>query len=207
MGGSVSTRSRALAAVVTAVVLACPVAVVSAGSAAVPAPAAAPQLPAGFQDTVAIANLSEATSVAFAPDGTAFVALKPGTIRTFDYAAGAFESTGSDFANLSTNVNNYWDRGLTGIEVDPGFPTRPYVYVNYTYDRDPRDNPAQVPKWGQPGGYYDECIDEASVSPVRVGCLVNVRVSRLTAVRGANCLLYTSPSPRDRTRSRMPSSA
>ena len=24
---------------------------------------------------------------------------------------------------------------------------------------------------------------------------------------GANCLLYTSPSPRDRTRSRMPSSA
>ena len=25
--------------------------------------------------------------------------------------------------------------------------------------------------------------------------------------RGSNCLLYTSPSPRDRTRSRMPSSA
>ena len=26
-------------------------------------------------------------------------------------------------------------------------------------------------------------------------------------IRGASCLLYTSPSPRDRTRSRMPSSA
>ena len=31
--------------------------------------------------------------------------------------------------------------------------------------------------------------------------------SRIGAVRLKNCLLYTSPSPRDRTRSRMPSSA
>ena len=28
-----------------------------------------------------------------------------------------------------------------------------------------------------------------------------------STVRARNCLLYTSPSPRDRTRSRMPSSA
>ena len=31
--------------------------------------------------------------------------------------------------------------------------------------------------------------------------------SRASAVEYADCLLYTSPSPRDRTRSRMPSSA
>ena len=30
---------------------------------------------------------------------------------------------------------------------------------------------------------------------------------RLATLRDNNCLLYTSPSPRDRTRSRMPSSA
>ena len=29
----------------------------------------------------------------------------------------------------------------------------------------------------------------------------------LASKKGYNCLLYTSPSPRDRTRSRMPSSA
>lgn len=186
-----ATRSRALAAALTAVVLACPAAALSAaGSASAPsaAPAVlaavAPELPSGFQDTVAIGNLSEATSVAFAPGGTAFVAMKAGVIQVFDYDGATFEATGSQFANLSTNVNNYWDRGLTGIEVDPQFPTRPYVYVNYTYDRDPRDNPEQVPKWGQPGGYYDQCPEEASVSPVRVGCLVDVRVSRLTAVMG-----------------------
>ncbi len=200
---------RAFTAGVMAVALAFPVAgLAGSSSAAPPAPAAAaPQLPAGFQDTVAIANLSEATSVAFVPTGpangtaggTAFVALKPGIIQAFDYDAGTgtFEGTGSVFANLSTNVNNYWDRGLTGIEVDPQFPTRPYVYVNYTYDRDPRDNPPQVPKWGEPGGYYDECQEEASVSPVRVGCLVTVRVSRLTAVMGAGGWVMQAGSERE----------
>ena len=32
-------------------------------------------------------------------------------------------------------------------------------------------------------------------------------VPRINTVEGLTCLLYTSPSPRDRTRSRMPSSA
>ena len=32
-------------------------------------------------------------------------------------------------------------------------------------------------------------------------------VPRYQTMRGTTCLLYTSPSPRDRTRSRMPSSA
>ena len=36
--------------------------------------------------------------------------------------------------------------------------------------------------------------------------LLNLAVSRLVAAEGT-CLLYTSPSPRARTRSRMPSSA
>ena len=43
-----------------------------------------------------------------------------------------------------------------------------------------------------------------------VGCTVFDRereVGRVTDVQLGACLLYTSPSPRDRTRSRMPSSA
>ena len=39
-------------------------------------------------------------------------------------------------------------------------------------------------------------------APVPIGSLVEVRARLLYT-----CLLYTSPSPRDRTRSRMPSSA
>ena len=100
-----------------------------------------------------IGNLSEPTAVAFAPDGTAFVALKTGVIKSWDYDAGTTEyepfARQTDFADLTPVVHNYWDRGLTGITVDPQFGTagHNYVYVNYTYNRDPRDNPAIVPKW------------------------------------------------------------
>ena len=39
------------------------------------------------------------------------------------------------------------------------------------------------------------------------GNLITTSTNLLTMKHGSNCLLYTSPSPRDRTRSRMPSSA
>ena len=109
----------------------------------------------------AIGGLSEPVTVAFAGDGTAFIGLKTGVIKSFDYnaASDSFEpfATSTEFADLSGPVNNYGDRGLTGIAVDPQFPARPYVYVNYTYNRDPRDNPPVVPKWGTPGEQYDQC--------------------------------------------------
>ena len=41
--------------------------------------------------------------------------------------------------------------------------------------------------------------------PLTLGA--NVTVGHLVMLHGCTCLLYTSPSPRDRTRSRMPSSA
>ena len=42
---------------------------------------------------------------------------------------------------------------------------------------------------------------------VEVGCLALVETEIPGVDRPGTCLLYTSPSPRDRTRSRMPSSA
>ena len=144
----------------------------------------------GFTDVTAIGGLSEPVSVAFAGDGTAFIALKTGVIKSFDYDAkkDVFEpaATSTDFADLSVAVNNYGDRGMTGIAVDPQFPTRPFVYVNYTYNRDPNDNPPIVPKWGVPGQQYDDCPAEASITPpVVTGCTVMDRVSRLTAQKTA----------------------
>ena len=160
-------------------------------SAVAPAAAAAAEVPAGFQDRLAIGGVTEPTAVAFAPDGTAFVALKNGRIKSFDYDGTnrVFEPyvTSTDFADLATNVMNYWDRGLTGIAVDPLFGTagHNFVYVNYTYNRDPRDNPPVVPKWGDPAVDYDDCPDPASVDPQAVGCIAMARVSRLTAERQA----------------------
>ena len=44
-------------------------------------------------------------------------------------------------------------------------------------------------------------------TPSRLGLLLDVSPKNLERVLYFACLLYTSPSPRDRTRSRMPSSA
>ena len=157
MGGSVSRRTRALAAVATAVALACPVAVVSATSAAAPAPPAAapPEVPAGFQDTIAIGGLSEPVAWRSPRTGPRSSRSRPASSSpsTTTPATGQFEPFADhvNFTNLDVQVNNYWDRGLTGIAVDPQFGTagNNYIYVNYAYNRDPRDTPAIVPKWGR----------------------------------------------------------
>ena len=156
-----------------------------------PAGAEKATLPAGFEDRTAVGGLSQPVSVAFAPDGTAFVGLQTGVIKSFDYSAasGTFEAaaTSTDFADLSVQVSNYGDRGLTGIAVDPQFPVRPYVYVNYTYNKDP--GTGAFPAWGTPGQAYDNCgpndADEATLAPPKRGCPVMDRVSRLTATRTA----------------------
>ena len=53
------------------------------------------------------------------------------------------------------------------------------------------------------GGYYNHCLFWEIMSPNGGG---SPSGNLLAAIEKA-CLLYTSPSPRDRTRSRMPSSA
>jgi glucose/arabinose dehydrogenase len=162
----------------------------ASGSAAPAAVTERATLPAGFRDTTVIGGISEPVSVAFAPDGTAFIALKTGGIKSFDYdaATGQFEpaTTSTVFADLSVEVENYGDRGLTGITVDPHFPTRPYVYVNYTLNLDPAPG-SMIPSWGTPGVAYDNCgpndSNEATLSPPTRGCPVLDRVSRLTATK------------------------
>ena len=49
------------------------------------------------------------------------------------------------FADLRTQVHNFWDRGLLGLALDPGFPDNPSVYVLYTYDA---AIGGTAPRWG-----------------------------------------------------------
>jgi PKD repeat protein/glucose/arabinose dehydrogenase len=194
-------KKRALTAVVAAALVVTPHLVSVIASAEAPAAAAAPpEVPAGFQDIEAIPGLSESTAVAFAPDGTAFVGLKPGVVKAFDYNAGTGQwesfANHTEVASLVANVHNYHDRGLTGVAVDPQFGTagHNYVYVNYAYDRDPRDNPAIVPKWGTGGGGYDDCAAPAAMGPpVVTGCVGVTRVSRIPVTKGANGWVGSGP--------------
>ena len=79
-------------------------------------------LPTGFQETTVFSGLTQPTAVRFAPDGRVFVAEKSGLIKVFD---GLADTTPTIFADLRTNVHNFWDRGLLGLALAPELPDRP----------------------------------------------------------------------------------
>jgi glucose/arabinose dehydrogenase len=131
-------------------------------------------LPANFQESTVISGLSTPTVVRFASDGRIFVAEKGGTIKEYDNLS---DTTPTVFADLNVSVYNFWDRGLLGMALDPNFPTRPYVYVLYTYDKDPASS--AFPRWGSAGVYSDPCPTPPGATAD--GCVVSGRVTRLTA--------------------------
>jgi glucose/arabinose dehydrogenase len=134
---------------------------------------AGPDLPEGFQDSVAIEGLEEPTTFRFAGDGRVFVAEKAGRVLVYD-------DLGDDeptlFADLRTKVYDAFDRGLLGMALDPEFPDRPYVYVLYTYDHE-LGAPGGAPRWGEPDQAGDECPELKGADD----CLVSGRLARLTA--------------------------
>jgi glucose/arabinose dehydrogenase len=129
----------------------------------------------GFHEETVFTGLTQPTAIRFASDGRVFVAEKSGLVKVFDNLA---DPSPTDFADLRTNVYNYWDRGLLGLALDPSFPTRPYVYVLYTYDH-MLGSTAEPPRWGTPGGTTDSC--PTPPGPTTDGCVVSGRLSRLTA--------------------------
>src|SRR5204863_311066 len=96
-----------------------------------PGPAAASTLPAGFRDSVVLSGLTNPTVLQFAADGRIFVGQKNGVIKVFQSLTDTNPVT---VADLSGEVDDYWDRGLLGLAVDPNFPANPYIYVLYAYD-------------------------------------------------------------------------
>jgi glucose/arabinose dehydrogenase/plastocyanin len=143
-------------------------------AAATRAAAGAELLPAGFQESVVIDGLTEPMAVSFASDGRVFVAEKSGLIKVFDDLS---DPSPSVFADLSTNVYNFFDRGLMSIALDPNFPANPYVYALYTYDGDV-GGPA--PKWGQVGVLSDQCPSPPGATAN--GCVASGRLVRMQAI-------------------------
>jgi glucose/arabinose dehydrogenase len=130
-----------------------------------PSPAQASTLPTGFRDSVVLSGLTNPTVLQFAPDGRVFVGQKNGVIKVFQSLTDTNPVT---FADLSSKVDDYWDRGLLGLALPPDFPASPYVYVLYTYD---------APIGGTAPTWSDGC--PTPPGPTTDGCLVSARVSRL----------------------------
>ena len=92
-------------------------------------------VPTGFQDEMVVDGIGEPTALAFVPDGRVLVATKSGIVRVIKN--GALLPT--PFIDLQAKVNDYWDRGLLGIAVDPAFASNGYVYLSYVYENDAND--------------------------------------------------------------------
>ncbi|HYM14676.1 MAG TPA: PA14 domain-containing protein, partial [Dehalococcoidia bacterium] len=86
----------------------------------------------GFVTDAVASGLTLPTAFAFAPDGRIFIALKDGPVRIVKN--GVLLAT--PFYTV-TPLNNYHDRGLLGIALDPNFAVNGYVYLSYTYDVNP----------------------------------------------------------------------
>src|ERR1700704_5129401 len=83
-------------------------------------------LPANFVETQIVSGLSNATAMAFAPDGRIFVCQQGGQLRVVKN--GALLAT--PFVSLT--VDSSGERGLLGVAFDPNFATNSFVYVYYT---------------------------------------------------------------------------
>jgi len=134
------------------------------GSATAAATAAA-TVPSGFSDDVVLSGLTNPTAVRFASDGRIFVAEKSGLLKVFDSLA---DTTPTVVVDLRTEVDDYWDRGLLGLALDPNFPTAPYVYLLYAYDGAPG---MTAPQWN------DAC--PSPPGPTTDGCTVTGKLVRI----------------------------
>ena len=92
-----------------------------------------PDLGGFVTDTIA-SGFTVPTVFAFAPDGRIFVGQKDGVIKIIQNG----QVLGTPYYTVSP-VNDYHDRGLLGLTLDPAFASNGRVYVAYTYDNNPAD--------------------------------------------------------------------
>src|SRR3954454_13513948 len=156
---------RGLVASTVLVLLFATAAVISSTAPAVAA------VPPGFTEVTAWSGLVNPTAIRFAPDGRVFVAEKRGKIQMYDSVA---DTTPTQIADLRTEVYNFWDRGLLGLAIDPGFPAKPYLYAVYTFDGSVTGT---APTWGTANTDSDPCPDPPGATSD--GCVASAKLVRL----------------------------
>jgi glucose/arabinose dehydrogenase len=125
----------------------------------------------GFRDEVVLSGLQQPTDVAFGGDGQVLVAEKRGTVQLFESLD---DPTPSLILDHRTEVNDYWDRGLLGIALAPGFPEPAWLYLIYTEDAPPGETP---PWWGVPSQEGDACPDPPGA--LVAGCVASGVIARV----------------------------
>jgi len=122
---------------------------------------------ANFRHTHPISGRIQPTQLRFAHDGRVFIAEKGGRVWMY---ANLLDTNPQPVVDLTAVVHSYGDRGLLGLELDPRFPERPYLYVLYAYN----------------GGLFGDlpprwpAANCANPNGMGAGCVISGRLSRLT---------------------------
>lgn len=107
--------------------------VVLAALVAVPASLHAHGVLHGFVDEEVVGGLTLPVAFTPLPDGRILVAEKAGVVRVVRGGRLLPDA----LLDLRDRVNDYWDRGLLGVAIDPAFTENGYVYLFYVYEDDP----------------------------------------------------------------------
>ena len=144
-------------------------------------------LPVGFSDEIFISGLEFPTTFVSLPDGRLLIAEKSGVVRV--YANGALLTT--PLLDIRDRVNDYQDRGLMGLAVDPQFAANGFIYLLYTYDDDAWDD--FEPKVGRLARYT---VVDNTASPTSEVILLGTQVapSCNDLPAGSDCIPSDSPS-------------
>jgi len=139
---------------------------------------AATTLAAGFSDVTVFTGLTEPSKIQFAADGRVFVAEKGGLILVYSSLSA---TTPTVYADLRSEVDDYWDRGLLGFTLSPNFVTDHTFYVQYAYDHNPVSD-YNGNSYHAPTQWNDAC--PTPPGPTTDGCTILGRISKFSAVPG-----------------------
>lgn len=92
-------------------------------------------LPKQFKDITITTGLKRAVAMTFMPDGRLLVIEQVGRVRLIVND----KLVKRTLLDISGEVLSQMEQGLLGIALDPGYPTRPYLYLYYT-NRSPNRN-------------------------------------------------------------------
>ncbi|MGN6200892.1 MAG: PQQ-dependent sugar dehydrogenase, partial [Solirubrobacterales bacterium] len=117
-------------------------------------------------------GIQKPTTLEFAPDGKIFVADRNGRIIEFDSKE---DSTPTLVLSILDKVMSKGDRGILGMKLDPEYPTKPYIYLSYTYDA-PIGGDSSLSTHAHYSDGEDGCEDAVNDA---ADCMVSGRLARI----------------------------
>jgi len=117
-------------------------------------------------------GLQKPTTLEFAPDGKIFIAERNGRVLEFDSKE---DTTPTLVLSILDKVMAKGDRGILGMKLDPEYPTKPYIYLSYTYDA-PIGGDSSLSTHTHYSDGSDECEEAVNNG---VDCLVSGRLARI----------------------------